>query len=151
MRRIVAVENVTLDGVMQAPGGREEDLRNGFREGGWGHPYVDDVLLREMSTGFGDSEPLFDRRTYERFFSYCPNAPKPNPFTDILNDTGKYVSSTTLSDPLPWVNSVLLKGDATARVGGLKALPGNDLVNPGQRGAGPVADGRGPDRRLPSW
>lgn len=128
MRKIVAVESVTLDGVMQAPGGTEEDLRNGFREGGWGHPYVDDVLLREMSTGFGNSELVFGRRTYEQFSSYWPNAPKPNPFTDVLNDTRKYVASTTLSEPLPWVNSVLLSGDARARVAELKAGPGKDLV-----------------------
>jgi dihydrofolate reductase len=128
MRKITAVESVTLDGVMQSPGGTEEDPRGGFREGGWAHPYVDDVLLREMSTGFGNSELLFGRRTYEQFFSYWPNAPRPNPFTDVLNDTRKYVASTTLSEPLPWVNSVLLGGDAVARVGALKALPGEDLV-----------------------
>lgn len=128
MRRIVAIENLTLDGVMQAPGGRDEDPRGGFEHGGWAAPYQDQVMADEMGVGAGRAELLFGRRTYEQFFSYWPTAPQPNPFTDVLNDAQKYVASRTLSEPLPWVNSTLLAGNAAATVAELKERPGSDIV-----------------------
>jgi dihydrofolate reductase len=128
MRRILVVENVTLDGVMQAPGSPDEDTSGGFRHGGWALPYMDDVIGREMSKGMGATELLFGRRTYEQFYSYWPTAPQPNPFTDVLNNTQKYVASTTLREPLAWVNSTLVAGDAGKAVADLKQQPGKDLV-----------------------
>jgi dihydrofolate reductase len=128
MRTIVAVENLTLDGVMQAPGGREEDTRGGFEHGGWAGPYNDDVIGREMGKGWERSELLFGRRTYEQFASFWPSAPQPNPFTELLNRTRKYVASRTLREPLPWENSTLLDGDARDAVAQLKDEPGDDLV-----------------------
>jgi dihydrofolate reductase len=128
MRRIVVVESVTLDGVMQSPGGQDEDTRGGFEHGGWAQPYSDEVMGREMGKGMGQSELLFGRRTYEQFYSFWPNAPQPNPFTEVLNNTRKYVASTTLSEPLPWMNSTLLDGDAADAVAALKERPGQDLA-----------------------
>lgn len=128
MRRIVVVENLTLDGVVQAPGAPEEDTRGGFTHGGWARPYGDEVMAAEMRKGMGTSELLFGRWTYESFFSYWPHAPQPNPFTDYLDATSKYVVSTTLSAPLPWQNSTLLTGDAMAAVAKLKEQPGKDLT-----------------------
>lgn len=128
MRRIEAVELVSLDGVMQGPGSPDEDTRGGFDRGGWGAPFADEVLIQEMSTGFGQNEILLGRWTYEKFYAYWPTAPQPNPFTDVLNETMKYVVSNTLTEPLPWVNSTLLVGDAAASVAELKAKPGKDLV-----------------------
>jgi dihydrofolate reductase len=128
MRRILVVENVTLDGVMQAPGSPDEDTSGGFRHGGWALPYMDDVIGREMSKGMGATELLFGRRTYEQFYSYWPTAPQPNPFTEVLNNTQKYVVSTTLSEPLPWINSTLVAGEAGEGVAKLKQQPGRDLV-----------------------
>src|ERR671914_81923 len=107
MRKIVVVENLTLDGVMQAPGGADEDRRRGFEHGGWALPYYDDVMQREMAKGMGRTELLFGRLTYEKFYSFWPNQPEPNPFTEVLNNTQKYVASTTLTEPLPWVNSLM--------------------------------------------
>jgi dihydrofolate reductase len=71
---------------------------------------------------------LFGRRTYEDFSTYWPNAPQPNPFTDFLNKADKYVASTTLTTPLPWDNSTLLKGEAGDAVAELKAGLDKDIV-----------------------
>jgi dihydrofolate reductase len=128
MRTLGIVESVTLDGVMQAPGGKDEDTRGGFEHGGWAQPYNDEVIGREMGQGMGKSELLFGRRTYEQFASFWPNAPKPNPFSDVLAKTRKYVASRTLEEPLPWENSTLLEGDACDAVARLKEQPGDDLV-----------------------
>ena len=127
MRKIVVVESLTLDGVMQAPGGADEDVRGGFVHGGWARPYNDEVMAQEMGKGMGKTELLFGRRTYENFYSFWPNQPEPNPFTEVLNNTQKYVASTTLSEPLPWVNSTLLMGDAAEAAAALKEQPGKDI------------------------
>jgi dihydrofolate reductase len=128
VRKITVVESVTLDGVMQAPGGRDEDTRGGFEYGGWALPYNDQVMGAEMSKGMGRTQLLFGRRTYENFYSFWPNQPEPNPFTEVLNNTQKYVASTTLTEPLPWVHSTLLAGDAADAVAELKGQDGMDLV-----------------------
>jgi dihydrofolate reductase len=128
MRKLVVVESLTLDGVMQAPGRPDEDTRGGFTSGGWAVPYSDDVMLREMGKGMGHAELLFGRHTYEDFFSFWPNQPEPNPFTEVLNATRKYVVSTTLAEPLPWSNSTLLAGDPATTVAELKAQPGDHIA-----------------------
>jgi dihydrofolate reductase len=128
MRKVIVVENLTLDGVMQAPGGADEDRRGGFEHGGWALPYNDEVMQREMAKGMGRTELLFGRRTYEKFYSFWPNQPEPNPFTEVLNNTQKYVASTTLAEPLSWVNSTLLANDAAHAVAELKEKPGKDIV-----------------------
>ena len=127
MRRIIAIESITLDGVMQAPGGEDEDRRGGFEHGGWARPYNDEVMGAEMGKGMGKSDLLFGRRTYEQFFSFWPKQTDGNPFTDVLNNTRKYVASRTLTEPLPWQNSVLLDGDAADAVEALKREEGNDI------------------------
>ena len=128
MRRIIAVENLSLDGVMQAPGRADEDTRGGFERGGWALQYNDAVKGKVMAAGMAESGPLlFGRRTYEDFFSVWPKR-KDNPFTDVLNRTQKYVVSTTLAEPLPWMNSTLLEGAAADSVARLKHEPGKDIV-----------------------
>ncbi len=128
MRRMAVVESLTLDGVMQAPGGPEEDTRGGFEDGGWAVPYMDEVMMGEMSKGFGRTDLLFGRYTYEQFYGFWPKQTDGNPFTEVLNRAQKYVASRTLAEPLPSVNSTLLSGDAPDVVATLKAEPGNDLV-----------------------
>jgi dihydrofolate reductase len=126
--RVVAVESVTLDGVMQAPGRPDEDRRGGFEHGGWAVPYGDDVMAREMGARMGrEGAILLGRRTYEDLYGYWPKQP-PNPYTDALERTRKHVASTTLSEPLPWANSTLLAGDAADAVAALKAEPGGHLT-----------------------
>ncbi len=128
MRRVVVVEHVTLDGVMQSPSGPDEDRRDGFNQGGWAQAGNDDVMFAAMGKGMGGSELLFGRYTYDLFYAYWPNAPQPNPFTDVLNNTQKYVASRSLTGSLPWVNSTLLAGDAGDAIAELKARPGKDLA-----------------------
>jgi len=81
-----------------------------------------------MTTGRDRTELLLGRRTYEDLFSFWPNQTEQNPFTDTLNNTRKYVASRTLSEPLPWMTSTLLVGDAVDSVEGMKQQPGADLV-----------------------
>jgi dihydrofolate reductase len=128
MSKVVVVENLSLDGVMQAPGRPDEDLRGGFEHGGWAMPYNDSVKGRAMAGGMAQAGPmLFGRQTYEDFFRVWPNR-KDNPFTEVLDNAQKYVASTTLTEPLPWKNSTLLKGDATDAVARLKEQHDKDIV-----------------------
>jgi dihydrofolate reductase len=123
--KVVVIEHVTLDGVMQAPGRADEDQRDGFEHGGWAHARVDEVMGRVMGEGMARGGALlFGRRTYEDFFSFWPTQTD-NPYTDVLDNTLKYVASRSLKEPLPWRNSTLLHGDAAEAVAKLKE--GDDL------------------------
>jgi dihydrofolate reductase len=127
MRKVVVIEHVTLDGVMQAPGRPDEDTRDGFEHGGWAQDRTDEVMGRKMGEGMARGGPLlFGRRTYEDFFSFWPNQTD-NPYTEVLDNAEKYVASTTLQEPLPWHNSTLLAGDAADAVAELKQQPGKDF------------------------
>src|ERR1700694_5361577 len=129
LRKIVAFTSLTLDGVMQAPGRPDEDRRGGFEHGGWAQPYMDAVMAEEMGKGMTQAPALlFGRRTYEDFASFWPNQPEPNPFTAVLNNAQKFVASTTLEEPLPWINSTLLKSDAAEAVARLKEELGKDIA-----------------------
>jgi dihydrofolate reductase len=131
MRNLVVVENLSLDGVMQAPGRADEDERGGFRYGGW----AADILSRDSEavqasigdTG-GSAEMLFGRRTYLDLVGHWLSTPDPNPFTEILRNATKYVASRTLTDPLPHPNSLRLNGDAVEAVRALKTEGEGDLV-----------------------
>jgi dihydrofolate reductase len=126
--RIVVTNHVTLDGVMQAPGRPDEDPRDGFEHGGWEPPYGDEVMGSKMAEGMARTGGLLlGRRTYLDFAGFWPKQ-RDNPFTPVLDRAQKYVASRTLTEPLPWANSTLLKGDATEAVAALKEQPGGDLV-----------------------
>ena len=127
MSKVVVIEHLTLDGVMQAPGRTDEDERDGFEHGGWAHARTDEVMSRKMGEGMVYGGPLlFGRRTYEDFFSFWPNQ-KDNPYTEVLDKTQKYVVSTTLKEPLPWSNSTLVQGDAAQAVANLKEQVEKDV------------------------
>jgi dihydrofolate reductase len=128
MRKVVVVNHVTLDGVMQAPGRADEDPRGGFERGGWAVPNNDPVMARLMGERMaaGGGELLFGRWTYEAFYGFWPHQ-RDNPFTEVLDNAHKYVASRTLKEPLPWRNSTLLEGDAADAVAALKQQPGGDL------------------------
>ena len=128
MGRIIVNNNVTLDGVMQAPARPDEDERGGFTHGGWAIPYTDAVMMEQAAKGGATSGALLlGRRTYEDFFAVWPKRTD-NPFTAVLTNTQKYVASTTLKEPLPWANSTLLAGDAADAVAELRRQPGKDIV-----------------------
>lgn len=125
MNKIVVFTNLTLDGVMQAPGRPDEDRRGGFEHGGWATPFA---AMQQAGGGMAETGALLlGRRTYEDFYAVWPQR-KDNPFTAVLNNMQKYVASTTLKEPLPWMNSTLLKGDVAAAVARLKTEPGKDLL-----------------------
>jgi dihydrofolate reductase len=124
MRKVIIFVNLTLDGVMQAPGRPDEDRRGDFAYGGWGAPY-NAMAQPESLPSIGAL--LLGRRTYEDFYAVWPKRTD-SPFSALLDNMPKYVVSTTLSDPLPWINSTLLKGDASETVARLKQESGADLV-----------------------
>jgi len=129
--RVVVFMSVTLDGVIQAPARPDEDVRGGFKHGGWGIPYADPEVARMAGEGMAKKGALLlGRRTYEDFFAVWPNRPD-NPYTDALNSRQKYVASRTLKEPLPWKNSTLLKGDAAEAVATLKVDQEGDLMTIG--------------------
>jgi dihydrofolate reductase len=127
MRRLIASTFVSLDGIMQAPGGPEEDPTGGFAHGGWTFNYWDDTV-DVSGAGFDgrDRELVLGRRTYEIFEAYWPYQPEDDPTARTLNAAKKYVASCTLTT-LNWNNSVLLQGEAVPAITALKTQPGPDL------------------------
>ena len=127
MRKLIASTFVSLDGVMQAPGGPDEDPTGGFAFGGWTFPYWDDVMGRSMNGLDGkDRELVLGRRTYEIFEAYWPYQPSDSAIAQTLNAARKHVASRTLKT-LHWNNSTLLRGDVAAAVAALKSQAGQDL------------------------
>jgi len=128
MSKIIIFMNLTLDGVMQAPGRPDEDRRGGFEHGGWATPYADPVIGSMVGGSMANTGGLLlGRRTYEDFYNVWPKRTD-NPFTAVLNNTQKYIASTTLKEPLSWSNSMLLKGDAADAVARLREQPAKDIV-----------------------
>jgi dihydrofolate reductase len=126
MSRVVVINHVTLDGVMQSPGRPEEDTRDGFTHGGWASPNVDDVVMTALGARLGEGlRLLLGRRSYEGILGYWNT--QDSPFTPALNNADKYVASRTLHEPLRWPNSTLLRGDASEAVARLRQEPGKDI------------------------
>lgn len=126
MRKVIASTFMSLDGVMQAPGGPEEDPTKGFTLGGWSAHYWDEGMNAAM--GGLMSQPfdlLLGRKTYEIFAAHWPYAGD-NPVTALFNKATKYVASRSLNK-LDWVNSKIIEGDVVAGVKALKAENGPDL------------------------
>jgi dihydrofolate reductase len=128
MPRVVVINHLTLDGVMQAPGRPDEDTRGGFEHGGWASSrmFGDEVIGGAMGARMASSSGLlFGRRTYDDLLGHWNS--QDSPFKDALNNAPKYVASRTVSEPLPWPNSTLLRGDIADAVAALKQEPGNEL------------------------
>ncbi len=128
MRKIIVLTFVTLDGVMQAPGGPEEDPSGGFRYGGWTVPYIDEFGMKEMTRQM--SRPfdlLLGRKTYDIFAAYWPNVKTPgDPIATGLNNATKYVVSKTLTKP-GWGPSVVISRDVVREIQQLKEGDGPDF------------------------
>jgi dihydrofolate reductase len=121
---------MSLDGVMQSPGGPDEDPTGGFTHGGWGAPYFDDEMLAQMA----ESDPyelLLGRGTYEIFAAHWPY--DEGPIADLLNGTRKHVASTTL-ERVEWSNSTLITGDVADYVATLKRQDGPEIQVHGSPG-----------------
>jgi len=130
MRKLIVSEFVTLDGVMQAPGGADEDRTGGFEYGGWQMSYHDDIFGEIVVEGIaGASGFLLGRRTWEIFAGYWPTAPaEEQAVAEPLNNLPKYVASRTLREPLEWNNSTLISGDLAEGVRALKQESGKHLL-----------------------
>jgi dihydrofolate reductase len=125
MARIVLSEFLTLDGVMQAPGGEDEDRSGGFEHGGWQD--FDDDVGRAVDQAMAKTDALLlGRRTYEIFAGYWPTVTHEP--AEQLNSLPKYVVSTTLEEPLAWSNSTLIKDDVPNQLAKLKELPLRDVL-----------------------
>jgi dihydrofolate reductase len=128
LSRLVVINHVTLDGVMQAPGRADEDTRDGFPHGGWAIPNNDEAMVQAMAPRMAQGGPLLlGRRTYEALHDFWPRQTD-NPFTDALNAVQKYVVSTTLREPLPWSNSTLIGSDPAWAAAKLKEQPDGEIV-----------------------
>lgn len=124
MRKINASLFITLDGVVEAPGG-EETIPEERR--GWSMPYTSDEVVEVISAAMASSDAmLLGRNTYESFAAFWPNVPDDDPFGQFMNNQTKYVVSTTL-DKAEWKNSHLIKGDVAAELNKLKQQPGKDI------------------------
>lgn len=130
--RIVVINHVTLDGVMQAPGRPDEDPRNDFTHGGWANAAGNDPAIFAaigQRMGAPESGLLLGRRSYDDMLTTW-NA-RGGPFKDGLNNAPKYVASSNPSTQLPWPNSTLLQGDIPSAIANLKRQPGGNLVSMG--------------------
>jgi dihydrofolate reductase len=127
MGKVVVMNSMTLDGVMQGPGRPDEDTRDGFAHGGWAVPYGDDAMVAKMGERMGEDRAfLFGRRTYEQLLSSW-NA-RGGPFKDALNNADKFVASSNAATKLEWPNSTLAHGDVPAAVAQLKEKSPTNLV-----------------------
>ena len=125
--RVLAVNHLSLDGVLQGPGRPGEDTRDGFRHGGWAQQDNDPAMVAAMGERMGQGFSwLFGRRSYDDMLSYWNQAV--GPFKDSLNGTRKYVASSNPEAILKWPNSTLLSGDVPAQIAALREQPGGNLV-----------------------
>jgi dihydrofolate reductase len=131
MRKLIVSEFVTLDGVMQAPGGKDEDRDGGFEHGGWTWPYWHDDIGKSFSTLMEDADAfLLGRRTYEiHAAAFEPMAPG-DPFGDLMNAPKKYVVSRTLKQPT-WRNTTIIRENVIESVRALKRQPGKNILTDG--------------------
>jgi len=126
MRKIIAITQITLDGVMQSPGGPDEDPRSGFTHGGWAMPFMDDSTPQVMGEIISrEFDMLLGRRTYQIFAGYWPKH-NDNPIGKAFNKATKYVATRTLNQ-LDWKKSQRIGGDVVAEVRRLKASNGPEL------------------------
>lgn len=129
MRRVIAAAFVSLDGIIQAPGGPEEDPTGGFRFGGWVFPHWDDAVGEVMGESFARPfDLLLGRKTYEIFAAHWPYTEEEP--AALFNGVTKYVAASP-DTPMSWVNSERLEGDVPAAVARLKQEDGPDLLTQG--------------------
>jgi dihydrofolate reductase len=131
MRKLIVSEFVTLDGVMQAPGGKDEDRDGGFAHGGWTWPYWHDDIGKHFAAVMQDVDAiLLGRRTYVIHAEAFEPMPPGDPFGDLMNAPKKYVVSRTLEKPL-WRETTIIRDHVIESIRALKAQPGKDIVTDG--------------------
>jgi len=131
MRKLIVSEFMTLDGVMQAPGGKDEDRDGGFEHGGWTLPYWHDDIGRSFGALMTDTDAfLLGRRTYVTHAEAFEPLPPGDPFGDMMNAPKHYVVSRTLKDPI-WRNTTIIRDNVIESVRALKAEPGKNILTDG--------------------
>ena len=131
MRKLVVSEFMSLDGVMQAPGGADEDRDGGFAHGGWTMPYWHDDIGRSFVALLRDVDAfLLGRRTYVTHAEAFEPLPPGDPFGDLMNPPKKYVVSRTLQNPI-WRNTTIIRENVIESVRALKAQPGKTIMTDG--------------------
>ena len=131
MRKLVVSEFMTLDGVMQAPGGKDEDRDGGFEHGGWTIPYWHDDIGMAFGEMMRETDAfLLGRRTYVTHAQAFEPMPAGDPFGDMMNAPKKYVVSRTLKDPI-WRNTTIIRDNVIEAVRALKAQPGKNIMTDG--------------------
>lgn len=129
MRKIVVSEFISLDGVIQAPGGAEEDTDGGFAHGGWTLPYWHDEIGEHFDAAINESDALLlGRKTWQVHGGAFDPMPPGDPFGDVMNAMPKYVVSNTLSNADAWRNSTLITGDVVGQIRALKEQPGKNIL-----------------------
>lgn len=130
MRKLIVSEFLSLDGVMQAPGGPDEDREGGFSYGGWQRQFdFDETQMKRLVESIQTTDTyLFGRKTYDKMAEHWPNQPDSDMFASALNPRQKYVVSRTLSEPLPWQNSNLIKDNVVERITELKSQDGGNIT-----------------------
>lgn len=132
MRKIIVAEFITLDGVIQAPGGADEDTDGGFEHGGWTHPYWHDDIGQHFFEAMMQADAiLLGRKTWQIHGAAFEPMPEGDPFGDVMNVMQKYVISTTLKSADGWRNSTLISRDVVEEVRRLKEQPGKNIVMDG--------------------
>jgi len=131
MRKLIVSEFVTLDGVMQAPGGKDEDRDGGFEHGGWTVPYWHDDIGSAFDALMRDTDAfLLGRRTYVTHAEAFEPMPAGDAFGDMMNAPKKYVVSRTLEKPI-WRNTTIIRDNVIESVRALKAQPGKNILTDG--------------------
>ena len=132
MRKIIVAEFITLDGVIQAPGGADEDTDGGFEHGGWTHPYWHDDIGQHFFEAMTQADViLLGRKTWQIHGAAFEPMPDGDPFGDVMNNIQKYVVSTTLKSADGWRNSVLIDRNVVEEVRKLKEQSGKNIVMDG--------------------
>ncbi len=131
MRKLIVSEFMTLDGVMQAPGGADEDTDGGFQHGGWTWPYWDDAIGEAFGGVMqGVDAFLLGRKTYVTHGTAFEPLPEGDPFGDLMNTPRKYVVSKTLQEPV-WRNTTFIRDNVIETIRGLKAQEGGTIITDG--------------------
>jgi len=131
MRKLIISQFITLDGVIQAPGGEDEDRDHGFAYGGWTRPYWHDDIGKAFGAMMADTDAfLLGRRTYVTHAEAFEPMPPGHPFGDLMNSPAKYVVSKTLQEP-KWRNTTIIRGDVVEAVRKLKSQPGKNILSDG--------------------
>ena len=128
MRELIIAEFITLDGVIQAPGGADEDIEGGFTHGGWTHPYWHDDIGAHFFQAMSQADALLLGRKTWQIHGGAFEPMTGDPFADAMNDIRKYVVSTTLKSASAWRNSTLISGNVVEAVRQLKQQPGKNIL-----------------------